>query len=364
MDEYAYSSIDKTQELIRISDEILADLEAGIIPLEQIVPKCLRAARLRDDFDAIKWFTLELSGYSTQSIIPGISEVDIYRSAKRSGRFYLVEDKQTGEAREWYRTQSVAEIEAEVLCNQQYFDNLRTPTTFQPAISKKSYNSEFGSSSSETVVETYGSVLFNIRNQKESLSAAIKSGKALLSAIRSNVYGYILDINYQAKFENITESIFQETKKNVDLTLARLCPDAIRKFVAAYERLHSDNPEEWSQAMSSCRNILKEFADAIFPAQRGSYKKRNGEVLKVTDKEYKNRLLAFIDGKATGDKNRFLSSRVSDLEKRIHTLNDLLSRGTHDSLDLTDVRICVLDTYLLIGSLLGLTSPVDATRSD
>ena len=44
MDKYAYSSIDKTQELIRISDEILADLEAGIIPLEQIAPNCLRAA--------------------------------------------------------------------------------------------------------------------------------------------------------------------------------------------------------------------------------------------------------------------------------------------------------------------------------
>jgi hypothetical protein len=105
--------------------------------------------------------------------------------------------------------------------------------------------------------------------------------------------------------------------------------------------------------MSSCRNVLKEFADYVFPAQKEPYKKRSGDSLVVTDDKYKNRLLAFIDKNSTGDKNRFLSSRLSDLEVRLHILNDLLSKGTHEGAGLMDVNICVLDTYLLIGSLLS-----------
>ena len=162
-----------------------------------------------------------------------------------------------------------------------------------------------------------------------------------------------MQINLQLRFENVTESIFQETKIMVDKRLTEICPDAMKKFIAAFNRLRSDNPEEWSQAMSSCRNVLKEFADYVFPAQNENYKKRNGDSLVVTDDKYKNRLLAFIDKNSAGDKNKFLSSRVSDLEVRLHIINDLLSKGTHEEVKLMDVNICVLDTYLLIGSLLS-----------
>ena len=357
MQNQGVSSSNRIQEIIKISGEVLADLEAGTVPLEHIISKCLRIARLRNDFDAIKWFTLELSGYKQSDILPDISAQDIRQAILRSGRGYTEKDEQTGEEREFYWPHSVTEMEAVVESQQEYLKNLRTPESFQPAVEKtSSSNQTFGSSSNERVVETLGSVLSNITRQKNSVLADIKWGKSLLSKIRTHIYNYVLNINFQVKFENVTESIFQETKERVDAQLALICPDAIKKFVAAYDRLSSHNPEEWSQAMSSCRNVLKEFADHVFPARKEPYKKRNGETLRVTDNLYKNRLLAFIDINATGDKNKFLSSRASDLENRIHTLNDLLSRGTHKGFDITDVRILILDTYLLIGSLLGVTS--------
>jgi hypothetical protein len=359
MQSQGISSSGRIQESIKISDEVLADLEAGTVLLEHIIPKCLRIARLRNDFDAIKWFTLELSGYKQSDILPDISAQDIPQAIIKSGRGYTEKNEQTREEKEFYWPHSVTEIEAIVHSQQEYLKNLRTPESFQPAIEKtSSSNQMFGSSSNERVVETLGSVLSNIERQKNSILTDIKWGKSLLSKIRTHIYNYILNINFQVKFENVTESIFQETKEHVDAQLSVICPDAIKKFVAAYDRLSSDNPEEWSQAMSSCRNVLKEFADHVFPARKEPYKKRNGEDLPVTDKQYKNRLLAFIDINTTGDKNKFLSSRASDLDSRIHSLNDLLSRGTHEGIDITDVRILVLDTYFLIGSLLGLASQV------
>lgn len=351
------SSSSRIQEIIKTSDEVLAELEAGTVPLEHTIPKCLRIARLRNDFDAIKWFTLELNGYQQSDIIPDISPQDIHQAAIRSGRSHIKKNEQTGEEQEFYWTQSVTEIEATVQSQQEYLKNLRTPESFQPAVEKTSSSTQmFGSSSNERVVETLGSVLFNIERQKNSILADIKWGKSLLSKIRAYIYNYVLNVNFQVKFENVTESIFQKTKERVDAQLALICPDAIKKFVAAYDRLSSDNPEEWSQAMSSCRNVLKEFADHVFPARKKPYKKRNGEAFPVTDKQYKNRLLAFIDINTTGDKNKFLSSRASDLDSRIHALHDLLSRGTHEGLDITDVRMLVLETYFLIGSLLRLIS--------
>ncbi len=74
-------------------------------------------------------------------------------------------------------------------------------------------------------------------------------------------------------------------------------------------------------------------------------------MLVVTDDKYKNRLIAFIDQNTSDDKGKFTKARLSDLISRVHVLNDLLSKGTHVGLDIQDVNICVIDTYMLIGSL-------------
>jgi hypothetical protein len=249
----------------------------------------------------------------------------------------------------------VCEIEAEIQNNLITLQNLIPPANFTPAVSKNSFESMYtGPTSSQYVVEKYQDVLNSITQTRNSISNLIISRRSLLSRIKDSVYNYVLKINLQLRFESITESIFQETKVTVDKKLSVICPEAMKKFIAAYNRLTSKNHEEWSQAMSSCRNVLKEFADFAFPASKSDYRKRNGDLLKVTDDKYKNRLLAFIDEKCTGDNNKFLSSRIGDLETRIHILNDLLSKGTHVGLSLQDVRICVIDTYLLIGSLLNL----------
>src|SRR4051794_25987828 len=119
-----------------------------------------------------------------------------------------------------------------------------------------------------------------------------------------------MDINLQLKFENVTESVFQTTKEQVDKELSKLCPSVMKTFIAAYERLRSNSPEEWSQALSSCRNILKSFADAVFPPQSEEYKKRDGTLLVVTDITYKNRLLAFLDQSLkSGNRKKLLTAR-------------------------------------------------------
>lgn len=345
----------KIEQMLKISDEILGNLETEDIAFEKVLLKCKKLARLRDDFEAMNWFTAELHGYGQETIVPNIERAELGRFAQLSGRMVITTDPKTKEQVQKYWTPSVSELEASIQTNLIALENLKPPSQFTPAVSRSSYESMYtGPTSSQFVIEKYQDVLNAITTQRNVISETIKNYKSLLGKIKNNVYNYVMGVNLQLRFEHITESIFQETKVLVDKQLAEICPDAMKKFLAAYNRLKSDNPEEWSQSMSSCRNVLKEFADFVFPAQKGTYKKRNGEALAVTEDKYKNRLLAFIDKESTGSKNKYLSARVSDLESRIHILNDLLSKGTHEGLNLQDVNICVLDTYLLIGSLLSL----------
>lgn len=344
----------KLTKALEVSEEILENIELGNITFEQVLLKCKKLARLRDDFEAIDWFSAEISGYGNK-IISHLSGAVLEEFAKKSGRHFKQIGLESGKEEIKYWILSISEIEMEIKTKLIELENLKPPTSFTPATSKySSENRTFGASSGEHVVEKYQDVLTAFKVATNALSITIGDRKSLLSKIKNNIYNYVLNINLQLRFENVTESIFQEAKIIVDKKLIEVCPTAMKKFLTAIERLKSNNPEEWSQAMSSCRNVLKEFADVVFAARKDKFKKSSGEEIDVTDDKYKNRLIAFIDSSSKGDKRKFLETRTAELESRIHILNDLLSKGTHVGLELNDVRICLIDTYLLIGSLINL----------
>ncbi len=340
---------DKNKELLDISESILSDLENGK-SLEDIVSRCKKIARLRNDETAIKWFSLELNGYEYSNLPVGVQSVDVFPIALSAGRGfqYYNEVTKTNEPRMW--PESISSIEATISSNQSALDNLTPPTNYTPVVTKAG---DTGFLAGATFVqESYRDVLNAIRIQQNNLTTVINSKKTLLSKIRNSVYDYVLGINLQLKFENITESVFQQTKVKVDKKLQQIDPSIMKKFVAAYDRLGSTNEEEWSQAMSSCRNALKAFVDVVFPAQKDNYTTKDKRSLEVTDIKVKNRLIAYIDKESKGNARKLLVARASDLESRLHSLEDMLSQGTHEGITKNDVSMCIIETYLLIGSLL------------
>jgi hypothetical protein len=340
---------DKNKELLELSESILSDLENGK-SLEDVVSRCKKIARLRNDETAIKWFSLELNGYQYNNLPTGVQSTDVFPIALSAGRGfqYFNETTKTNESRMW--PESISSIEATINSNQSALDNLKPPTNYTPAVTKAG---DSGFLAGATFVqESYRDVLNAIRIQQNNLVSVINSKKTLLSKIRNAVYDYVLAVNLQLKFENITESIFQQTKIKVDKKLQRIDPNIMKKFVAAYDRLSSTNEEEWSQAMSSCRNALKAFVDAVFPAQKENFITKDKRSLEVTDIKVKNRLIAYIDKKTKGNNRKLLIARVSDLESRLHSLEDMLSQGTHEGITKSDVNMCIIETYFLIGSLL------------
>ncbi len=341
----------KISEMLKLSETILISIEDGK-SLVEILSLCKKLSRLRNDLDALKWFSLELSGYDYTSLPQGVNSDEVYPIALSAGRGFqqinLVTKK--NEPRFW--GESIPHLEALIISHEVSLSSLVLPTNYTPAITK---GSDHGLLAGSTYVqESYRDVLNAIRIQQGTLTTAITSKKSLLAKVRSNIYDYVLAINIQLKFEDITESIFQQTKVKVDKILQQTNPEVMKKFVAAYDRIKSNNSEEWSQAMSSCRNALKAFIDAVSPPSDEPYKTKDNRILEVTDIKVKNRLIAYIDEQTKGNKRKLLIARSADLEKRLHAIEDMLSQGTHDSVSKSDMSMCIIETYFFIASLLDL----------
>ena len=93
MNEQEEKPMSKAEVMTALSDEILADLELDKLPFERILSKCIRLARLRNDFESVKWFSLEINGYQRDQLPSGIHVNELFSFALRSTRTTIDRDK-------------------------------------------------------------------------------------------------------------------------------------------------------------------------------------------------------------------------------------------------------------------------------
>ena len=116
--------------------------------------------------------------------------------------------------------------------------------------------------------------------------------------------------------------------------------------------------EAVSQALSTCRRVIDNFADAIYPPSGGT-DKLSGTEVKVGSEQVKNRLRIYVEKNATS------KSRKEKIFKIISFLYDRLGAGVHDDVDVGEAKAIVLQTYLLMGEILSLDeSSIAAPASD
>lgn len=321
---------DVRDEVLNLSTEILNDIELDKLPFDKILYKGLRLARLKNDFKTISWLNYELQGYSDESD----NSPEKFNALTKSGRYTHTIDK-NGKSTTSYYIKSIPELETQIESTKQIVNCMKLPTSIGG-----------------------DKILIAIQKIEDKLNSSrkfITDNVNVINRVKSNFYNYVTKIYYETKFQNYTHSLFTNLKNEVDNKLNKINPDIIKQFVAVYDRLSVDNEVEWSQAMSTCRNIIKCFADEVYPASNEKYKCKNGKELDIKDNHYKNRLIAYVDSKIDGDKKILLESRFSDLQNRIQKIHDILSNGTHNSsLKFNDVQMCVIQTYFLLADLINL----------
>lgn len=357
----------KSDAILKLAGEILSDLDLNTLPLEHIISKTKKLARIHHDDETLKWLTLELTGYANTSLPHGISAEEAEKLAHKSGRYTLIkalkapqkldlrklppETQELYKDRYMYYTQSAPELEILIRTSEENLKTIIPPHNFTPAVNKGSIAGDGW----QMVQENYGDILKKIQTHKQGIQTDIATKKMILARIRDSVYTYVSKIYLNLEYGAVTENIFEQARRLVNHEFTQKCPEAINQLIATYERLASGNSEEWAQALTSCRRILKTFADSTFPAQSTPYIYNGNKELDVSDDKYINRIWAFIDKEITSNSRKdYLKARIGDIGSRVEAIYDMTNKGIHGEVSQLDVNMCVIDTYLFIGNLLQL----------
>ncbi len=193
---------------------------------------------------------------------------------------------------------------------------------------------------------------------EDSFLQIIESQKKILNKIKLVVYSHTSKIYYQLKYSSVPRDIFEKIRIETDKTLAELVPEAVKKFVSIYSNIRSSNPEDLSNAVHSCRRILKAVADKLYPPNPNDMKEIsiNGKSIKVGPGNYINRLMVFIDNNSDSIRYKeIIGSHLRYLGDRIDSIYSASTKGSHIEINsLEEAERYIIFTYLLIGDVLRL----------
>jgi len=159
----------------------------------------------------------------------------------------------------------------------------------------------------------------------------------------------------QLSYDQINSELVEQNRKYVELKLGKISPEALEQIKIAYQRLSEGNPEAWSQALLSCRRILKSVADKLYPPQVQPAIGPDGTKRNLTEDKYISRLWQFVADNTKGSTvGHLLKARIQDLGNRIDYIHKLASKGVHAEVSEFEARQCVMQTHLLLGELLHL----------
>ena len=190
--------------------------------------------------------------------------------------------------------------------------------------------------------------------ERNNIVTIIKEYEKRIGIVKGKIYDYILKIYNQLTYSNTIEDIFTEKRKLVDVKLLDVCPETIKKFSSIFSNMDSNNSEDWANAVHTCRRILKEVADNLYPPKSESILVGKKEI-KLGKEQYVNRLIQYIESKSSSSTYKeVIGSSLSYIGNRIDSINNAACKGTHNEIDLNEAKSYVIYTYLLLGDILSL----------
>lgn len=169
-----------------------------------------------------------------------------------------------------------------------------------------------------------------------------------LNTCANAAYNHATRLYKTFTFGDIPSTQFDLIRDQVDDLLLDICPEAIEKFMSAYEQLSSKSEENWSLALTATRRVIKAVADVLYPAREGQH---NGR--KLGEEQYINRLWAFLDiNVPKGSDQELTKAHINYLGSFIERLNKKASKGVHTKVKYKETVRTVLYTYLTLGDIL------------
>jgi len=169
-----------------------------------------------------------------------------------------------------------------------------------------------------------------------------------LSTIKSLAYKKASLYHSKYAYEALPESNFEVLKKKTEDVLFEIDPEIAELLLLAFKSVSSDNQEEWSQALTSCRRFFEKLADNLYPATDLKLNDRS-----LTQENYINRLWAYMDKNIESKSNKDIAKKHVDLlGAYLQGLYRMTNKGVHSDLNRFEAIRTVMHIYLLCADLL------------
>jgi hypothetical protein len=177
------------------------------------------------------------------------------------------------------------------------------------------------------------------------------------SDINSTIYEYAMNVYYQLNFSENVSGIFDVYRNIVDNKLPSIMPNSREKLDSITKNLQSQNQEDWSNAVHTCRKLLQDFADELYPPSNIPVIGKDGKPHEINKESYINRLIQYIENYTSSDKfKQITNSNIKYIGERLDAVYEAANKGSHETIaTLGEARRYVIYTYLFIGDVLSLT---------
>ena len=307
--------MDRQAQALALAEQLLEDVELTRLPIDQLVLKATRLARLIEDEAALVWLGFETRG------VPG-SE-DGKRHMSRTGRW---KDREKGEG---YWSPAGA-IQAMIDSGGQ-------------AVGALKVDSVGGEWASIALREQRGAIV--------SLSSQSMIMAGVVVRVAGLIHEFVTRVHLELQFSDAQAEMFETARQDVDARLALLGGDALTKISSINERFRAGDPESVSHAMTTARRLIDSIADAVFPGRAESYA-IGKEEFSVDNSKVLNRINAFLHQSGASE------GRRSRIRRTLGDIYGWVSKGVHDEVDVEEARFVFLLTYATLGEVVSLAPRV------
>jgi hypothetical protein len=350
-------SFDASARTLNLVKEALDELDRPETRLSTVIRKAIRIARLRNDYENLFWLRMETIRITDQTALPDIAaETSAHVSAEEYKAF-------SGALAERYR------ITRQV--DPTLFDSAskeESQLLFEPIESVEATRDTFKRMAHESTQLPEGmhpvDIYMKEQDREKARSIAMRAAaeyESVLARIATRVHDFLSRTEQQLIFGQANADIFERNRQYVERRLSEIAPQALEQFAAARRRAAEGDAESRSHALTSCRRILKEIADVVYPPRPDPVIGKDGKKRDLSEQKYIARLWQFVadnvGGHAAGD---LVLAEVDSLGRRIDRLYALSSKGVHDQIEQHEVDLGIIQTYLVVGDVLRIAESSSA----
>ena len=307
--------MDKIEKALEACEKVIDGIEDSTITTESALLLCTKIARLTNDEENMIWLQYEYGGYPRNT--EGKVIRDAWNIAYKKGRGF----KEKGDS--YIFTELASELEEKIIAQQNSVGNFTT---------------KGASVSGEWAVPAMSNLTNTVKKSTTEMVANIALAKKRLSLLKAQYYEYALKKQIELTFGNVASSVFMKYRERVDLAFSDLTKETLLKLQAIEGKLDSDNPEMYSQALTTCRRLFESVAvelfDKYFPGYTNkTYKTKSGKEIDVSGDHYKNKLSAVIEKlEDKSPKKTIVGSDIMYLLDWIDNLINLQCKGVHSDI--------------------------------